>query len=87
MVLHIAFTPDTEARLRARAAAAGKNLESFVLEAVDEKLRVPERIAELLAPLHAATWASGTTELDVDAFIEDCRDEARRGAGIGDRFG
>ena len=84
MVLRIALTPEIEARLRARAAAVGKNLESYVLEAVEEKLCAPERFTELLAPLHEATAATGVTEAGIDAFLEECRDERYRGPEVAD---
>ncbi len=75
MTLQITLTPETETRLRERAAASGKDLTAIVLEAVDEKLRIPATFAEVLAPIHAATRSSGLTEDQLDALIDECRDE------------
>ncbi|MEX0643660.1 MAG: hypothetical protein WD468_13230 [Pirellulales bacterium] len=38
MTLELELSPEAEARLRERAAEAGKELQAFVLEAVEEKL-------------------------------------------------
>lgn len=38
MTLSIPLTPETEARLRERASASGKDIATYVLEAVEEKL-------------------------------------------------
>ena len=38
MTLTLTFPPDVETRLRERAAAAGKDVEALVREAVEEKL-------------------------------------------------
>jgi hypothetical protein len=38
MTLNISLTPEAEAKLRRQAAAAGKDVAAFVLDAVQEKL-------------------------------------------------
>ena len=38
MTLKITFSEDTEAKLREKAQAAGKDIEAFVRDAVEEKL-------------------------------------------------
>jgi len=38
MTIHIDFSPELEAKLKERAQAAGKGVERFVREAVEEKL-------------------------------------------------
>ncbi len=47
-----------------------------MLEAVEEKRKALKCLAELLDPIHAATKRSGMTDDEVDALIEDARDEA-----------
>lgn len=76
MTMSIDFSPELEARLRARAEASGKGLAELVREAVEEKLRVPQTFAEVLAPIHEATRESGLDERELAQFIEECRDEA-----------
>ena len=68
------LSPELEAKLQERAAA-GKAVTTFVLEAVQEKLRVPQTFAELLAPIHEATRRSGLTQTEINDLIEDARDE------------
>ena len=51
MTLTLSFPPDMEARLRERAAAAGKDVESLVREAIEEKLiSQGDRAGNLVAP-------------------------------------
>jgi plasmid stability protein len=38
MTIHVTFSPETEARLRERAAAAGKDVETLVREVIEETL-------------------------------------------------
>jgi hypothetical protein len=52
MSVTIPFPPEIEAKLRQRAAAAGKDVGSFVREAVEEKLALPGRPDES----NAAQW-------------------------------
>ncbi len=82
MTLQIDLTPDTEAKLRQRAAATGKDMAEFVVEAVEEKLSAPESLAELLAPIHTATTRSGIGGDDLDAVIEQVRDEVYAGKNV-----
>ena len=41
MTLSVSFDPEIEAKLRERAAAEGKSVEQFVLEAIEEMLTAP----------------------------------------------
>jgi hypothetical protein len=74
MTLEIRLAPDEEARLRDRAAAAGQDVQTFVLEAVFEKLDRPT-FAELLAPLHEGVRRSGMGADQVDALADQAREE------------
>jgi plasmid stability protein len=51
MTLQIDLSPELEAKLRQRAAAAGKDAEAFAREAVEEKLRGRETLVEILGPI------------------------------------
>jgi hypothetical protein len=75
MTLQIPLSAETEAKLRKRAAESGKDVTAFVIEAVEEKLKTPDSLAKILAPIHAATQRSGMTEDDIDSMIEKTRDE------------
>jgi len=67
MTLQITLPPETEAKLRERAAAAGKDIESFVEEAVEEKLAAQASREPGLSPSEKAArfsdWARSMGEL------------------------
>jgi len=78
MTLSIPLSPDMEAKLKERAATAGKDVVSFVRDAVEEKLAAPRSFAEILAPVHAAFRATGHTEEQMTHVFEELRDEIWR---------
>lgn len=75
MALEVSLSPEIEAKVRERAAASGKDVAAYVVEAVEEKLNSPASFAELLAPIHAATRKAGLSEHELDTLIEQGRDE------------
>jgi plasmid stability protein len=88
MTLHLSFPPDTEARLRERAAATGKDVEQIVREVVEEKLAAPaptghwpaERLGDiqrLEAELLPRADDSNSVVMDADD-VRQMRDEVRR---------
>ena len=78
MTLNIELNPDLEAKLRSRAAAAGKDPEAFALEAVAEKLSRPETFDEILAPLRREVRESGMSETELNSLLESALAESRR---------
>ena len=72
MTLQINFAPQEEAKLRDRAAAAGKDIETFIREAALEKADRPS-LAEVLAPIHDDTVKRGITLDQVDDAIRRAR--------------
>ena len=74
MTVEIRFAPDEEARLRDRAAAAGQDVQTFVREAVVEKLDRPT-FGELLAPVHEAVRGSGVGVDELAALADQAREE------------
>lgn len=77
MTVRITFPPMMEAEFRKKAAASGKDVTEFVLDAVKEKLKTPETLAQLLAPIHEHTRRTGITEDEIEALVEEVREEAR----------
>lgn len=77
MTLNLNLGPDAEAKLRERAAAAGKDPETFALDAVLEKLHGPGTLAEILAPVHEEFRRSGMSERELEALCEQARAESR----------
>lgn len=74
MTLEIPLAPEEEARLRERAAAAGQDVQTFIREALLEKLDRPG-FAELFAPVHEAIRRRGMMVDDIDALADRAREE------------
>jgi plasmid stability protein len=86
MTITVSFTPESEAKLRERAAASGKDVATFVREVVEEKLSsqasapvsadgaTPEQWS---AQLHV--WAAGHASLD--RIADDDRQSIYAGRG------
>jgi plasmid stability protein len=71
MTLTINLPSATIEKLQAQAAATGKDVETFVREAVEAKLADKKRsFLEILKPLHDEVQESGITEEELDALIE-----------------
>jgi hypothetical protein len=82
MTLTIDLPAETEQKLRARAAATGKDVATLVREAVEEKLRAPlPTFAEILAPVHEDFRQSGMTDAELDALLEGTLAEVRTERG------
>ena len=77
MTLNLELDPDLEAKLRARAVAAGEDPETFALHVLAEKLGAPRTFAEILAPSHIAVEESGMTDAELEAFLEKAIADAR----------
>ena len=75
MTISISLSKELEEKLKERAAAAGKDAETFAREALEEKLALPQTFAELLAPIREETQRLGTTEEELESLIEEVRDE------------
>jgi hypothetical protein len=82
MTLTLSLPPDTEAQLRQRAAAAGKDITTFVREAVEEKLAVPATMAARTPQQWKAefnAWVAGQKPLPHVA--DDSRESIYAGRG------
>ena len=77
MTLNLKLDPDAEAKLRERARAAGKDPETFALDAVLEMLHGPRTLAEILAPVHEEFRRSGMSEQELQALCKQARAETR----------
>ena len=78
MTITINLPPATEDRLRAQAAATGKDVGTFVVEAVDARLSLSEmNLRTILGPVHEDFRKSGMTEPELDAILEDALSESR----------
>lgn len=78
MTIMIDFPPATLEQLKAEAEATGKDVATFVREAVDARLARRRRtFAEILKPIHDAAQASGMSQEDLDKLAELAVTEAR----------
>lgn len=76
MVLQLPLTPEVEAKLKAKADAAGVDLTTFAARALEREARRPS-LDEVLAPVRAEFEASGMTEQELIDFLEEVKHEWR----------
>ena len=78
MTITITLPPATEERLRAEAAATGKDVAALVVEAVETRLSLSQiRLRDILAPVHEDFKKSGMTEAELDELLTAERSAAR----------
>ncbi|HZZ43556.1 MAG TPA: hypothetical protein VFE58_11515 [Tepidisphaeraceae bacterium] len=80
MVLQLSISDDAEAKLKARAAAAGINVEAFISQAVEQLAAAEPTLDEILAPLHREFEDSGMTEKELIDLLETAKHEMRYGS-------
>ena len=82
MTLTISISPDAEAKLRAKAADAGVDIETYAAKALEQIAARPS-LDEILKPLHAEFDASGMTEDQLSNLLEETKHEARANRKVG----
>ncbi len=85
-MLNLSLSPEKEAKLRERAAAAGKDLTEYILQVVEEDLAIGESAPAVDSPQkrdqwekELDAWAEGHPHLDTIA--DDSRDSIYAGRG------
>lgn len=78
MSIMVSFSPEAEAKLRERAASAGKDVSTLVRQIVEERLEAPLSFREIFAPLHEAFDQTDMSDAQLDTLFERLRDEAWR---------
>ena len=76
MTINISLTPESEAKLRQRAAHSGKDLAALASDILEEAIRRPS-VEELLAPARREVAESGMTDQELDGFFEGIVKEVR----------
>jgi hypothetical protein len=72
MTITVHLTPATAEKLHAQAAASGKDVETFVREAVEAKLAITGRsFRDIMAPVHEDFRKSGMTEEELSILIDE----------------
>jgi hypothetical protein len=74
MTLTIELPAETERLLADRAKAAGKTVEEFAVNELERAAKRPTW-GEIAAPFAADFAASGMTEDELDALVEEAREE------------
>jgi hypothetical protein len=91
MPITLHFPPETERKLQEWAARTGQTVEGYVQGLVERVVRgangaAPvtdaatsgagqKSLAEILAPIHEDYRKSGLTEAELDALLDECREE------------
>lgn len=76
MTLSVSLSPQAEAKLRQRAAAAGKDLTDYAAQLLEQAI-TRSSLDDLLAPLRAEFAASGTSDEQLVDQINAARDAHR----------
>jgi hypothetical protein len=76
MVLSIPISPEVEEKLKAKAAVAGVDIETFVALAL-ERTALRPALDATLAPLRAEFEASGMSEAELVDLLETAKHELR----------
>ncbi|MGA2501568.1 MAG: hypothetical protein ABSH20_27830 [Tepidisphaeraceae bacterium] len=77
MTLSIALPPDQEQQLTVRAAAAGKDLTTYVQDIIRREISAPLTFVEAAEPFARAIDASGETDADLRQTLEAALAESR----------
>jgi hypothetical protein len=78
MTITIRLSESVERLLADRAAKAGKSIEDVALESIERDVVGGKTMAEIMAPFAAEFAASGMTEEELDALVEEAREEIYR---------
>ena len=78
MTLTISLPPDVEAKVRARAAAIGTDLERYIAQLVIRSVEAPLSLEQISGPVSEAFAESGLTDDELSDLLEREKHEARR---------
>ena len=76
MVLTIPISSETEAKLKAKAAGAGLDVQTFAAQTL-ERIAARPSLDEILAPLRVEFEASGMSEDELVDLLEEAKHEMR----------
>lgn len=78
MTITIKLSEPVERKLAERAARDGKTVEDVAQELIERGMAEPRTFAEIFAPIRKEFAESGMTEAELDALIEEAREEVWR---------
>jgi pantoate kinase len=76
MVLQVPISPETEAKLKAKAAVAGVDVPTFAARALERVVSKPS-LEEVLAPLREEFERTGMSEDELVDLLEAAKHEMR----------
>ena len=74
MTITLELPPETERKLRERAAAIGQDVTAFVQGIIERSVTVKPTLDEILAPFRQQVKESGMSDEELTTFFEDMRD-------------
>ena len=77
MQLTISVPPESEAKLKARAAAAGQDVADFVSQMVRHFVEPPTPLEKLSGPIYQKFLESGMSDEDLSEELERAKHEMR----------
>ena len=77
MTLAIPLTPETEAKLKARAMASGQDLPAYVARLVSHFVEPPTPLEELSGPIYQRFLESGMSDDELGDLLERAKHEMR----------
>lgn len=78
MDITINIRPEIQERLQQRATDTGRDVREYLEKLIEKDLSEPMSLRDLYAPVRQQIKDSGTSEDELDALLEEARDEAFR---------
>jgi hypothetical protein len=78
MALTLSLPPELERLVRERAASEGKDVNTFAIEALQDRVRTATTFDQAFAPIREAFKASGLTSEQIGAELDNALQESRR---------
>ena len=78
MTLEVSISPDTEAKLREKAAAVGEDVAAYAAGILERIAEAPLSLREISGPLFDEFKASGMTDDELSDLLEEAKHRMRR---------
>ena len=75
MTITLKLPEPVERKLAERAAKEGKAPETLAIEMIERELATPQTFDQILAPFRQSVAESGVTDEELDALVEEAREE------------
>ncbi len=78
MTITLNLAPEIERRLRERAAKSGQDPAAVAQDLIEAGMQGERTFAEILAPFRRQVAESGMSDVDLDALLDQAREEVWR---------